>query len=154
MGHMKCTYCNSDKVILVDGEYVCTECGTVVGYEALPPIVTKVQPIKKIKQILMILEKEKREIIKTKYSDIVKYYIAKICRELGSPELEREALELLSTIDKRVWQGKSPRVIAASLVYLAAERLNYHFHKRQIGEIVKVSKFSIRDTVVKLRKYV
>jgi len=151
---MKCTYCNSDKVILVDGEYVCTECGTVVGYEALPPIITKVKPIKKIKQMLIILEKEKKEIIKTKYSNVVKYYIVKICRELKSPELEREAIKLFSTIDKRAWQGKSPRVVAASLVYLAAERLNYHINKRQIGEIVNVSKFSIRDTVVKLRKYV
>jgi len=151
---VRCPYCNSDKVILVDGEYVCTECGTVVGYEALPPMVTKIKPIKKIRQILIILEKEKKEIIKTKYSDIVKYYIAKICRELGSQELEKETLKLFSAIDKRAWQGKSPRVIAASLVYLAAERLNYHIHKRQIGEIVNVSKFSIRDTVVKLRKYV
>jgi transcription initiation factor TFIIIB Brf1 subunit/transcription initiation factor TFIIB len=51
-------------------------------------------------------------------------------------------------------RGKNPRVIAAALAYLAAEKLGFHIHKQQIAVILNISKFSIRDTVTKLRRYV
>ena len=44
-------------------------------------------------------------------------------------------------------------MVAATLAYLAAERLGIHVHKRVIAEILKVSKFTIKDTAWRLRQY-
>ena len=62
------------------------------------------------------------------------------------------ALEIFKRLDKRVYQGRSPRVVAAALAYIAAERLGLYTHKRVIAEILNVSKLSIRDTATRLRR--
>ncbi|MEM1888752.1 MAG: transcription initiation factor IIB family protein [Pyrobaculum sp.] len=151
---MICTYCKSDKIVLVEGEYVCTECGTVVGYELMPPVVKHIISIRRENRIFIKLEKEKREIIKKKYSEIVKFYIEKICSVVGGESVRTKACDLFKNLDKRVYQGKNPRVLAASLVYLAAESLGMHIPKQSIAKVLSISKFTIRDTVSRLRKHV
>ncbi|MEM1597710.1 MAG: transcription initiation factor IIB family protein [Pyrobaculum sp.] len=150
---MICTYCKSDKVRLVDGTYVCTECGTVLGYEMMPPIFKDV-PLRKTSTLVILLNKEDKKTIKRKYSEIVEYYITKICEGLGMPELREDAVRLFKNLDRRIYQGKNPKVLAASIVYIAADRQQIYIHKSNIAEILKISKYSIRDTVLKLRKHV
>lgn len=151
---MICPYCSSDKIVLRDGEYVCTECGTVVGYEVVPPRVKLATPVIKSRRIIALLEEEDKQTVKMKYSDMVKFYISKIARELGVAGIEQEAMRLFSALDKRAYQGKSPRAVAAAVVYLATERARYHVHKRDIAALVNISKFTVRDTVSRLRRYV
>lgn len=151
---MICTYCKSDKIVLIDGEYVCTSCGTVVGYELVAPIVKLTVSPRRENRIFVKLGEEKKEVVKKKYSEVVLYYIDKICTDLGINEVRYVSYELFRTLDKRVYQGKNPRVVAASIVYLAAERLGVHIIKQNIAKVVKVSKLTIRDTVSKFRKYV
>ncbi|MEM4793317.1 MAG: hypothetical protein QXS00_10440 [Pyrobaculum sp.] len=43
--------------------------------------------------------------------------------------------------------------MAAILAYIAAERLGIYVHKRVIAETLKVSKFTIRDTAWRLKRY-
>jgi transcription initiation factor TFIIIB Brf1 subunit/transcription initiation factor TFIIB len=152
---MICPYCKSDKISLNEnGEYVCTECGTVLGFELMPPRVKFEAPLRRESRLLMYLEKETKETVKKRYSELVRFYLAKVARELGRPELEQVAWSMFTTFDKRVYQGKNPRVIAAALVYLAAEKSGSHIYKQQIAVILNISKFTIRDTVTKLRRHV
>lgn len=39
------------------------------------------------------------------------------------------------------------------MAYLAAERLKLYVHKQTIAEILKVSKFTIKDTAWRLRRH-
>ena len=80
-------------------------------------------------------------------------YLDKIAKALGA-EVAVTALEIFKRLDKRVYQGRSPRVVAAALAYIAAERLGIYAQKRVIAEILNVSKFSIRDTATHPRRYV
>jgi len=138
---MRCWYCGSEKVALVDGEYVCTECGTVLGYEVRPP--------KWAERALRALERETRATLRVKYSAIVEHYIYTVCRRLGEPELAEGALALFRSLPKTAWQGKSPRTVAAAVVYLAAGR----YTKRAVAEAAKVSPLSVRDVALKLKKH-
>jgi len=150
-----CQYCKSDKIILNEnGEYVCTNCGTVIGYELVLPRAKPEMPLRRGSRLVIFLERETREMVKRRYSELVKFYVAKVARELGRPDLERVALATFQGLDKRVYQGKNPRVLAAALVYMAAEKTGYHIHKQQIALLLNISKFSIRDTVTKLRRHV
>jgi len=150
-----CQYCKSDKIILNEnGEYVCTDCGTVIGYELVSPRAKFEMRLRRENRLLVFLEKEMRGTVKRKYSELVKFYVAKIARELSRPDLERVAMSIFQHIDKRVYQGKNPRVLAAALVYMAAEKTGHHIHKQQIALLLNISKFSIRDTVTKLRRHV
>ena len=152
---MICPYCKSDKISLNENsEYVCTECGTVLGFELMPPRIKFEAPLRRESRLLVYLEKETKKTVKKRYSELVRFYLAKIARELGRLELEQVAWATFTALDKRVYQGKNPRVIAAALAYLAAEKLGFHIHKQQIAVILSISKFSIRDTVTKLRRYV
>jgi transcription initiation factor TFIIIB Brf1 subunit/transcription initiation factor TFIIB len=152
---MICPYCKSDKIILNEnGEYVCTDCGTVVGYELVLPRVKLEMPLRRESRLLVFLQRETKETVKRKYSELVRFYVAKTARELGRPDLEHVALSTFQGLDKRVYQGKNPRVLAAALVYMAAEKTGYHIHKQQIALLLNISKFSIRDTVTKLRRHV
>ena len=65
----------------------------------------------------------------------------------------RTALEIFKRLDKRVYQGKAPRVVAAALAYLAAERLGLYVRTQAIAKILNVSKYSVRDTAWRLRRY-
>lgn len=152
---MKCPYCQSENIVLTDGEYVCRDCGTVLGPELMPPKPKQVLPIAvRHKLVLLVLEQESKRSIKKKYGEIVRLYIGKVAEALGRPEVATVAMEIFQRLDKRVYQGKSPRVIAAAVTYLAAERLGLYIHKQVIAKILNVSKFSIRDTVSRLRRYV
>ncbi|MFN7105135.1 MAG: TFIIB-type zinc ribbon-containing protein [Pyrobaculum sp.] len=151
---MNCPYCKSDKIVLIHGEYVCTNCGTVVGYEMVAPRTTYETPIRREKKIVLFLSKESKISIKKRYSELVKIYMEKICKEIKREDIAQEAFKLFTELDKRIWQGKNPRVVAAALVYLAAERRQLYLHKQKIAKILNISKYTIRDTVSKIRKYV
>ncbi|AAL63960.1 TFIIB-type zinc ribbon-containing protein [Pyrobaculum aerophilum] len=152
---MKCPYCQSMNITLADGEYVCRDCGTVLGPEVVPPRPRQVLPVPvRHKLIMLALEQENKKSIKKKYSEMVKMYTGKVAEALGVPEVTVVALQIFQRLDKRIYQGKSPRVIAAAVAYLAAERLGIYIHKQVIAKILGVSKFSIRDTASRLRKYV
>lgn len=152
---MNCPYCKSGNIVLVDGEYVCKDCGSVIGPEVVPPRVKQVIAlIPKRRTVLVLLEKETKESVKRRYSDVVEFYVARIADELGRKDVGVVAMEIFKRIDKRVYQGKSPRVIAAAISYLAAEQLGFYVHKQTIAKILGISKFSIRDTASRLRRYV
>lgn len=151
---MICPYCRSDKIILKDGEYICTECGTVLGFEVVAPVPKQSISVIRRRTIFLSLEKENKKTINMKYSDIVKFYINKISTELAIEDIREVAWDLFQKLDKRVYQGKNPRVIAASVVYLAAEAMGVQIYKQTIAKIVNISKFTIRDTVSKLRRHV
>lgn len=155
-GSMRCTYCKSEKITLSNGEYVCTSCGTVLGPELVAPIVVvNLQPSRKSRQIVIKLAEEKRETVRIRYGELVRYYIGKAALSFPqSQEVEKIAIALFEKVDKLKIQGKSPRVVAAALVYLALEKLGQDIPKQKIGDILKVSKYTIRDTIPKLRKYV
>lgn len=138
---MRCWYCGSERVVLADGEYVCAECGTVLGYELRPP--------RWAERALRALEREAKAALRAKYSLIVECYIYAICRRLGEPGLAEKALALFRSLPRTAWQGKSPRTVAAAVVYLAAGRLT----KRTVADAAKVSPYSIRDVAGELKKY-
>jgi len=138
---VKCWYCGSERVVLADGEYVCAECGTVLGYEVKPP--------RWAEKALRALERETRTSLKAKYSLIVEHYIYAICQRLGEPGLAEGVVALFRSPPKTAWQGKSPRTVAAAVVYLAAGRLT----KRTVADAAKVSPHSIRDVAGELKKY-
>ena len=152
----RCPYCQSTNVV-AGGEYVCRDCGTVLGPALLPPVPEKTPPAllrhtaARYRLIMLALEREDKKSVKRRYGEVVKMYLDKIAEALGA-EVAAVALEIFNSLDKRVYQGKSPRVIAATLAYLAAERLGLYTHKRVIAEILNVSKFSIRDTATRLRR--
>lgn len=151
---MQCQYCQSERIVLIWGEYVCTNCGTVLGYEMLPPISKNSPLVKRERKIILELKRETPRSVKKKYSELVLTYIRQISEKLGNLELENDAIALFYRLSRRIWRGKNPRVVAASLVYIAAERKQLYIHKNNVAEIVNVSKFTVRDTVSKLRKHV
>ena len=79
-------------------------------------------------------------------------YLDKIAKAVGV-EVAAVALEMFRSLDRRVYQGKSPRVVAATLAYIVADRFGLYTHKRIVAEILNVSKFSIRDTAWRLRRH-
>jgi transcription initiation factor TFIIIB Brf1 subunit/transcription initiation factor TFIIB len=150
-----CPYCRSENIVLVDGEYVCKDCGSVIGPEVVPPRVKQINIIIPKRRIMLILlEKETKEGVKKRYGEVVEFYITKITSELGREDIGKAAMKMFRKLDKRIYQGKSPRVIAAALFYLAAEQFGFYVHKQTIAKILGISKFSIRDTASRLRKYV
>jgi len=138
---VRCWYCGSERVVLVDGEYVCTECGTVLGYEVKPP--------RWAERALRALERETKTALRAKYSLIVEHYIYVVCRRLGEPGLAEKALRLFRSLPRTAWQGKSPRTVAAAVVYLTAGR----YTKLAVADAAKVSPHSVRDVVGELKKY-
>jgi len=138
---VRCWYCGSERVALVGGEYVCTECGTVLGYELRPP--------RWAEKALKALEREAKAALRAKYSLIVEHYIYAVCRRLGEPWLAERALALFRSLPRTAWQGKSPRTVAAAVVYLAAGR----YTKRSVADAAKVSPHSVRDVAGELKKY-
>lgn len=140
---MRCVHCGSERVVLADGEYVCTERGTVLGYE--------VRPLKWAESALRALEMESRATLRAKYNLVVEHYIATICRRLGEQVLVESALALFRSLPKAAWQGKSPRAVAAAVVYLVASRLGYT--RRAVADAAKVSPLTVRDVAGELKKY-
>ena len=149
-----CPYCQSTNVA-AGGKYVCRDCGTVLGPVLMPPRQPPPTPLRHAAaryRLIMALEREDKRNVRRRYSEIVKMHLGKIAEALGA-EVAAVALEMFRSLDRRVYQGRSPRVVAASLAYIAAERLGIYVHKRTIAEILNVSKFSIRDTATRLRRH-
>ena len=145
-------YCHSANVVAV-GEYVCRDCGTVVGPVFMPPLLKEApRPPPRYRLIMTALERESRRSVRRMYSEVVKMHLDKVSKALGA-EVAAVALETFKRLDRRVYQEKSPRVVAAALAYIAAERLGIYVHKRTIAEILKVSKFTIKDTAWRLRRH-
>ncbi|MEM4754821.1 transcription initiation factor IIB family protein [Pyrobaculum sp.] len=129
----RCPYCQSANVVAV-GEYVCRDCGTVIGPVFMPPLLKEEpQPPPRYRLIMAALEREGRRSVRRRYSEIVEMYLNKVSKALGA-EVAAVALEMFKRLDKRVYQSRSPRVVAATLAYLAAERLGIYVHKRVIAE--------------------
>ena len=161
----KCPYCRSTN-IAADGEYVCRDCGTVIGPVLLPPIVELTQTSHKVSPTHIpaplrrafewyreyVKGGKYKKSVKRRYLDMVKEHLDEIAEALGA-EVAAVALELFRGLDKRVYQGRSPRVVAATLAYIAAERLRLYTHKRVIAEILGVSKQTIGNAASRLRKH-
>lgn len=147
-----CPHCQSANVAAV-GEYVCRDCGTVIGPVLAPPATKEVPPPPpKYRIIMAALEQVDKRSVRRRYSEIVEMHLDKIAKALGA-EVAAVALEMFKRLDKRVYQGRSPRVVAATLAYLAAERLGIYVHKSVVAKILKVSKFTIKDTAWRLRRH-
>lgn len=156
---MGCPYCKSNRVIVNDcGEYVCADCGTVLGFMLMPPRAEFRVPLRMGHPLGMGRRVEKdiedrKFVFKKKYGELVRLHLAKVARELGRPELERAAWSLFIKIDKRFYQSKNPRAIAAALVYITAEKRGLNVSKPQIAVALNISKFTVRDMVRRLRRY-
>ena len=149
---LRCPYCQSANVA-ADGEYVCRDCGTVIGPVLAPPLLKEAPPPpQKYRLIMAALEQVDKKSVRRRYSEVVKMHLDKVAKALGA-EVAVAALETFKRLDKRVYQSRSPRVVAATLAYLAAERLGIYVHKSVVAEILKVSKFTIKDTAWRLRQY-
>jgi transposase-like protein len=99
---MICPYCKSDKISLNENsEYVCTECGTVLGFELMPPRIKFEAPLRRESRLLVYLEKETKKTVKKRYSELVRFYLAKVARELSCLELEQVAWATFTALDKR-----------------------------------------------------
>ena len=147
-----CPHCHSANVVAV-GEYACRECGAAIGPVLMPPAPKQTPPPPpKYRLIMAALEQVDKKSVRRRYSEVVKMHLDKVSKALGA-EVAAVALETFKRLDKRVYQSRSPRVIAATLAYIAAERLGIHVHKRTIAEILKVSKFTIKDTAWRLRRH-
>ena len=159
---MECPYCKSDKVITNNnGEYVCADCGTVLGFTLMPPRLALGElraPLRMGHPLGMgrYIEKDienRKFVFKKRYGELVQSYLAKTAKKLGRPELEQAAWSLFIKIDKRVYQSKNPRAVVAALMYIAAEKRGLNIPKSQIAVILNISKFTVRDMVRRLRRY-
>jgi len=165
---MGCPYCKSDRIVVNDnGEYVCADCGTVLGFTLMPPRLAPgelraplrmgnplgIDPLGIDRRIEKDIESGGKFVFKKRYGELVRLYLAKAAKKLGRPELERAAWSLFIKIDKRVYQSKNPRAVAAALVYMAAEERGLNIPKSQIAVILNVSKFTVRDMVRRLKRY-
>jgi transcription initiation factor TFIIIB Brf1 subunit/transcription initiation factor TFIIB len=159
---MGCPYCKSNKIVLNENsEYVCADCGTVLGFMLMPPRLSGElraplrmgHPLGMGRHIEKDIENGGKFVFKKRYSELVRSYLAETAKKLGRPELDQEAWSIFSRIDKRVYQSKNPRAVAAALVYMAAEKRGFNVSKPQIAVILNVSKFTVRDMVGRLRRY-
>ena len=156
---MNCPYCGSTKIVVSRGEYVCAECGSVIGPVLYIPY-QKIQldnHIKKIslKILLYKLNKETIYNVKAKINikEKIKQYIEELYNDLDAPnDVLSEALSILNTIDKKKIQGKNPRVVAATIFYLISNKHGLSYDKDLIAKRLGISKLSIRDTATYLRK--
>lgn len=152
---MRCNYCGSAKVVNDNGEWVCSECGTVLGYELVAYVSPNAVIIAKKSHynILKNLEDKNKINIKKLYKELVEKYLKILDAEFGTSYTET-ALRLIDRISKAAYQGKTPRVVAATLYYLVADMRGTHIDKSRIAGVVKISKHSIRDTASRIKKYV
>jgi len=123
----RCWFCGSTAVVESDGQYVCSNCGTVLG-------VVYYELYHHFERALRV--QSRQETRSLRISDIVERWIdiysARLAR--GPDEavaLRREAVSLFRSLPRVVWQGKSPRTVAAAVLYLVSGRT--------IGEIERVT---------------
>jgi len=168
---MGCPVCGSRAVVSPDGEYVCVECGTVLGPVYMWPVsrieerlAEKAAQLSKELRAVMVrrgaplrgwlelegarawLEQKRRLTAWIPPSKRVEYYIEAAAAKLGLGRAAFEgALALYRGLDRRALVGKSPRVVAA--VIYAATCTPAHAAAEALG----VSPISVRETVRRLR---
>lgn len=153
---MRCSYCGSDDIIISSGEYVCRKCGSVLGPVLYVPRIKYIQLERNkdiASKILLIQLNQKVIEKKYSYSEKILMYIKVLCRELDLPEeVFRSSIQVLKDINKVKIQGKNPKVIAATIVYLISNKFKLNINKEQIARRLGISKLTIRDTATQLRK--
>jgi len=158
-------------VISPDGEYVCAECGTVLGPVYMWPI-RRVDERLAEKAALSTFDSSavlvKRGIPLRKWLELggargrlrqvwradwvppskrVEYYIEATAARLGlSRATVEEALALYRGLERKALVGKSPRVVAAAVIYAATCT-----PARAAAEALGVSPTSVKETVRKLK---
>jgi len=164
--------CGSKAVVVSpDGEYVCVECGTVVGPVYMWPIrrvderlAEKAAELSKGLRVVLVkrgaplrewLELSSvRERLRQGWranwvppSKRVEYYIEATAAKFGlSRAAVEEALALYRMLERRALVGKSPRVVAAAVIY-AATCTPAHAAAEALG----VSPITVKQTVRKLK---
>jgi len=157
-------------VVSPDGEYVCVDCGTVLGPVYMWPIrvndqrlVEKAAELSKGLRAVLVKrgvplrewlelggagERQRRRLAAwIPPSKRVEYYIEVVAAKLGlSRSTVEEALALYRGLERRALAGKSPRVVAAAMIYAATCT-----PARVAAEALGVSPISVKETVRKLR---
>jgi len=155
-------------VVSPEGEYVCAQCGTVLGPVYMWPIrgydqrlAEKAAELSKGLRVLLVkrgvplrewLElggARERQGVTTWIppSKRVEYYIEAAAARLGLGKAAVEgALALYRGVERRALAGKSPRVVAAAVIYAATCT-----PARAAAEALGVSPISVKDTVRKLK---
>jgi len=163
--------CGSKAVVVSpDGEYVCVECGTVLGPVYMWPIrrvderlaekaaqlskglravlVKRGVPLREWVELGGVRERP-RQVWRADWvppSKRVEYYIEATAAKLGLSRTALEgALALYRGLERRALAGKSPRVVAAAMIYAATCT-----PARAAAEALGVSPISVRETVRKL----
>lgn len=117
-----CPHCQSSNVTAV-GEYICRDCGTVIGPVPMPPMLRQTPvpakhrptslrhvpaPLRyaaaRYRKYVMALEGEYKKSVKRRYLNIVKEHLDKVAEALGD-EIATVALEVFKRLGKRVYQG-------------------------------------------------
>jgi len=169
---MACPTCESKEVVVSpDGEYVCVQCGTVLGPVYMWPtrvndkrLAEKAAELSKGLRAVLVkrgvplhewlelggvkewVEQRRRLAAWIPPSKRVEYYIETTAAKLGlGRSALEEALALYRGVERRALVGKSPRVVAA-VIYAATCT-----PARVAAEVLGVSPISVKDTVRKLR---
>lgn len=152
---MRCDYCGSGRVISDRGEFVCIDCGTVLGYEVMAsPSYDTLKIYRKIEnKILIKLDNIDKNNVKILYRDLLLKYLDMLDKEFKT-NYKNDALKLIEKIKKSVYQSKTPKIMAATLYYIVADMHGNFIDKSKIAGVLKISKHSIRDTMCKIKKYV
>jgi len=122
----RCEFCGSTAVVVADGQYVCSDCGTVLGVVYVAPQVA-VELHSRVEQRPRRKEPPKREKKPLRLSDAIEFWIGAyatlLAREPREAEaLRREALRFFRSLPRTAWQGKLPRTVAAAVLYLVSGR--------------------------------
>jgi len=169
---MGCPVCGGRAVVVSpDGEYVCAQCGTVLGPVYMWPVrrvderlAEKATELWKVLRAVLV----KRGVPLREWLELggakgrlrqgwradwvppskrVEYYIEAAAAKLGlSRAALEEALALYRRLERRALVGKSPRVVAAAVVYAATCT-----PARAAAEALGVSPITVKQTVRKLR---
>jgi len=159
-------------VVSPDGEYVCVECGTVLGPVYMWPIhgndrrlAEKAAELSKGLRAVLVkrgvplrewlelggvrkwVEQRRRLAAWIPPSKRVEYYIEATAAKLGLSRAALEgALALYRGLERRALVGKSPRVDAAAVIYAATCT-----PARAAAETLGVSPISVKETVRRLK---
>jgi len=169
---MGCPVCGNKAVVVSpEGEYVCVQCGTVLGPVYMWPIryiderlAEKAAELSKgLRAVLVKRGVPLREWLELGYagekrrqrwradwvppSKRVEYYIEFTATKLGlSKATVEEALALYRGVERRALAGKSPRVVAAAVIYAATCT-----PARAAAEALGVSPISVKETARRLK---
>ena len=170
---MGCPVCGSKAVVVSpEGEYVCAQCGTVLGPVYVWPIrgndqrlAEKAAELSKGLRVVLVkrgvplrewlelgigreqLWQERKAAAWIPPSKRVEYHIEAAAAKLGlGRSALEEALALFRGLERRALVGKSPRVVAAAVIY-AATCTPAHV----AAEALEVSPITVKQTARKLK---